>query len=242
MKDTTKTAFDTAKEELAAKFAAAEKELAAKFSILDMLPEGLEPTICNRAKQDPHNPAAWISFSALSNHTSKNQYNPVTILRSMEAMGWKLIPEASLVKWDNYRRCIEPDALFEVANFPHKSGYTYKDGDSVSPYWVTPNQFTKPEFSAFMLAPDGVVYLVRMEVPSMPCRITARTVQGTFGRDWAFVNGSAKLHFPDFWPVHNRSSAHVDTLQGISGNVYFEPCKGKDTASEALEFLLSDAK
>lgn len=228
------TLLETARKEIEEHHASKLKELEAKQAVFAMLPDGEIPTVCNFGKTTPHDVRAWISYHGPS-YDPENTYKPVEILKGMEALGWKLIPSASLIKFDTWRRSIEPSALADAQAHPHKSGYKFTDGDSVAPYWVIPNQYTGVEFCAYMIAPDGEVYRVIFKAPLKAC-ISCRRVENFGG--WRF-DGEASLSTPPTWPIHNHSDAYKDTEQGISGAVYFHADSAKATASEALESLLA---
>lgn len=208
-------------------------ELNRKLAVYKMLPEGEEPIVCNFNKTTPHEVSAWVSYHGPAYDPDK-KFNPVAVLEALESAGWSLIPEASLIKWDTWRRSIEPSPLAVAQSHPHKSGYRFTDGDAVAPYWVTPNQFTKVEFAAFMLAPDGNVYRVSINAP-LRAHISCRRVE-YFG-NWKF-EGPASLDAPKEWPIHPHSRAFKDTEQGVSGAVYFHADKAHKTASAALAELL----
>ncbi len=240
-----KTALDSARSELNARHAAAQAELDNKFAVLAMLPAGTIPGVCNWGAPTPVNPRAWINYSSPA-YDPENKWNPVAVLRAVEDAGWKLIAEASLVKWDNYRRSMEPCGVAEAKAFGEPDASTqqprkkFTDGDAVAPYWVIPCQFTKPDFVCFMLAPDGLVYRVSLDVPTIGAHIHARRVIHHGEGDWHFDSGSARLSTPQHWPlVTPHSRAFVDTAQGISGAAYFHADSAKKTASDALAFLLS---
>lgn len=211
-------------------------ELERKAEVMRMLPPLPNcPIICNWNKTTPHDVKVWISFSAPA-YDPDGKWNPVSILAAMEERGWKMIPEASLIKFDNWRRSIEPSSLADAQAYPHKSGYKFTDGDAVAPYWVTPNQYTKPEFSAYMRGPNGETYRVALGVPSLRVYISCRRIERMGG--WMF-DGRASLNTPKDWSIHNNSAAYKDTEQGISGVVYFHADSAKPTASEALQSLIA---
>lgn len=230
-----KTALEQAKAELEAKHTQDLKELEAKHQILAMLPATKDlPVICNLSKPSKLDPRAWICFHI--HYDPDGLYRPVEILKQMEEMGWRMLDEAALVKWDRYRPSMEPCALSDAANLSHPRKYSYTDGWSVAPYWLTPNHHTTPEFTCFMTGPDGLTYRVSLEA-HLQIAIFARKVQTRFG-DWHFERGTARLVYPSTWATHNKSCAHVDTDQGISGAIYFELDNSKSTVSEVLKSLL----
>lgn len=237
MKDE-KSAPDTARAELASKHADEMAALKRRFDVLETLPPGELPIVCNSAEPGPTEPRAWVSYSAPS-YDPENKFDPVQLLRAVEAKGWVMLPGMALVKWDNYRRAPEPCDNATAQTLKHPQGRKYTSGDDVAPYWVLPQQHTKPDFVCFMRGPDGLVYRVSVDVPAIGCHIHARRVCSVQEGNWHFAGGSARVLYPEHWQTHSPGTgAQVDTAQGISGQVYFPAAGALKTASEALAFLL----
>jgi hypothetical protein len=220
-------------------------ERAMQLEILKMLPGDISaPTISN-VKDKPHEEAGWLGFSAPS-YDPNNTYNPLKILVALEDGGWKLSP-ATLVRKDNYRPSPEPGLIEDI---PDEYGrYKVTETWVICPVWVTPEQHGKPELRCFMTAPNGKVYYVHVDI-NLPVRVSARR-KDTMG-SWHYERGTARIVQPDNWitlfmgdePIAQRSVmsyAVVDTEQGISATIYWEPNDEQEdfplTASGMLEIL-----
>lgn len=238
----TKNAAETARADIRESHRLQAERLEREISLLEMLPTKSDgsgkqdaPLVCNWAKPDPLNPRAWIGYGSPSYDPDK-RFNPVKVASDLEAYGWSLIPEAALIKWDNYRHAIEPSAL-AIASTIERPRYKYTSGEAVAPYWVTPCQFTRTDIHAFMRGPDGLVYQVSIDLPAAPCHISCRRIE--FNGGWRF-EGPAHLSTPKHWPIVSPwSRGFRDTEQGISGVAYFHLDNAKAKLSEAITFLLS---
>lgn len=103
-----------------------------------------------------------------------------------------------------------------------------------------------------MIAPNGEVMKITLDIPAS---VSVHAERKTNGYDWYFVRGTARLSHPDHWhnpqiegrtiaQKHVKSFASVDTEQGVSGAIYWEPVDhGQDdfpySARQMLEILLS---
>lgn len=219
---------------------------AEELRILGLLPDGMfAPTISNVARHE-WEPAAWLSFHGPS-YDPDHQFDPVAILRTLDANGWRTIP-ATLVKLDNYRPSPKPWAQDQT---PEEWGcicgkpYRVTGSWPICPLWVMPNTHTGPEACCYMRGPDGNTYYVHISANGLPCHIHARRYEYRGG--WNYERGTARLAYPPAWetlehdgqPIaqrHARSGAQVDTGQGISGQLYWEPI-----AHEQADFPLSAA-
>lgn len=185
------------------------------------------PTISNESERAFFDqPGAWVSFSRSYGETWKGS----EILAQLEGAGF--VPIAvTLCKWDDYRKHTEPG---EQDAIPEKKGrYTLTESAPLAPLWLNPCQHTGTSAYAFYRSPAGLLLKVCVPGP-MQCRISAKRIEplGT----WYYERGTARLHFPQEWhdcmrteagetvaTIAKDSRAWVDTEQGISGNIYFEP-------------------
>lgn len=215
-------------EDIAELEAPAKSDIESRLGILRMLPpEMVSPTISNLSTR-ANRPRAWLSFSIPS--YKENMPSPATIVRQLEAAGWTSHP-ATLVKWGSYRRSPEPGLQDNIPE-TSASGYTLTDSEPIAPVWVVPCQHCGPGAAFYMVGPDGNVYRVSVDLPRIACTISAekKEPRGT----WYYVRGTARLHYPEKWlalshdgehvaHINAHSQASVDTEQGLSGAIYWEP-------------------
>ncbi len=220
---------------------------AAKFgmeeSILKILPDDLPqcPTISNATANpgtcDVH---GWLSFNAPSWGDDRENYSAVAILRILEAAGWQQLP-ATLCRWDNYRPSPAPGVSKDIPN--ERGRYKLHTVWQIAPLWFKPCQFTCQEAELYMQAPDGRRFFVNLDTPTIPVGVFAQRKEYIGG--WYYERGTAKTHFPKQWHSHPHCKIGtvqqaVDTEQGISGAVFFEPHNDQlDWPMTASEFLQS---
>lgn len=188
---------------------------------------------------------AWLSWSA---PYYGETFTGADILRGLEAAGFAPLP-VTLCTWDRYRAQAEPGAQSDIPET--KGRYTLTDTTPIAPLWIELNGHTGAEARAFYRAGDRL-YKVSVPMPAGIAAVTARRVE-TRG-DWHYDRGSARLSFPSAWHAIGpddgekvaglaaQSRAYVDTDQGISGAIYFEPYTEQETfplAPSALLELLS---
>jgi len=229
------------------------------IAILEQLPPDLDsPTISNlrrpKSAEDTLEPEAWLSFHGPS-YDPDNTFQPVAVLEALERHGWRVLP-ASLVKWNDYRAHPEmglADDIPETKPGNFGSGYKLSEVTIICPAWVVPNQYGKPKFFCYMVAPSGQRFKVMVDV-SLPVHVDAKRVQYFGGWHYDRSRG-AQLRYPPSWetlehagePVAQReahSRAYVDTEQGCSGVIYWEPIAHDQdafpmTASQFLAALLA---
>jgi len=204
-------------------------------------------------KPDGHDGTnAWASFHAPS-YDPGNTWNPAAVFETLEAAGWELQP-ATLAQRDNYRPGPEC-GLLDSLRQERPSGwgrYQLTDAWPIAPVWVTPCQHTGPDANAFMRTRGGRLLRVSVDLPRV-VTVSADRVEprGT----WYYKRGTGRMHHPQHWHAINlpsgttiaqkaaRSHVTVDTEQGISAAIYWEPCGEQDAwslkASEFVALLLA---
>jgi len=196
------------------------QEMEAKETILSLLPECLPlPTVSNITSE-----GAWLSWSAPYGQNEREF--ALGVPQALESSGAKPVP-LSLVKWDNYRRCVEAGLTDEIPEEQGRKKLT--DVEPIAPLWIVPCQFTGVAAECcYEIA--GKRYWVSVKAP-LAARLSCRKVENIGG--WRF-DGTCTVIFPDKWhAIYSGSEcvAHVsqhtrgyrDTEQGISGTVYFQP-------------------
>lgn len=213
--------------------------------IAEELPDDLPtvPTIANE-KEDAFfgKPGAWLSFS----RSYGEEWAGRDILFSLERAGFLSLP-ASLVKWDDYRRSVEPGHADDIPDT--KGRYQLTEVEEIAPVYIIPDQHGASEAITFYQSPAGLILRVKVPAPTS-ARIQARRIESR--GDWRFEQGTAKVHFPGIWHSLNLESgecvstlhstpAWVDTQQGISGRIYwamlYEPNTFPLTNAEFLQLI-----
>ena len=199
-----------------------DRRIEAVRRIYTALPGGLDaPTVSNETDA-----GAWISWHRPYSHDPA--YDSSAVLGALEAAGWEPLA-ATLCRWDDYRPSPEPGHQEDIPDTKHR--YTLTDTWPIAPLWIVLNQHTGTEAVSFYRQ-EGRVYRVRVPGPSS-ASITARRKEprGT----WYYEHGTARLLYPESWhgigPIDGdnvigiaaQSRAFVDTEQGISGAIYFDP-------------------
>lgn len=187
------------------------------------------PTIANISeKPSPYCGYASISFSAPA-YDPEHKYSARSIATALESAGWKLAP-ACRASYGDWRSSIH-HGLQE--NLPDESSRApFKEACPVLPVYVTPQQFTNCDLSAWMTAPDGRHYKVSIDIPGKASVSAQKVTTGQFGRDWYYARGTAKVQFPESWHELQKDgetfatilerAAWVDTEQGISGRICWQ--------------------
>jgi hypothetical protein len=226
-----------------ARIEAESAKLAIEESVLGMLPDALPvcPVISNlKASPEPTEPHGWLSFGCPSYGNERDAYSPVGILKTLEDAGWQLLP-ATLCRWDSYR----PSACMGLQrDIPDTKGrYKLTETWPIAPLWFRPCQHTCQEAALYMQAPDGRKFFIHVDTPNVRVSVHARRVEHLGG--WYYERGSARTGYPPQWESHpackiGTVQQSVDTEQGLSGAVFFEPREDHGAWSlPASEFLQS---
>lgn len=218
-----------------------ETERQTMISILSALPGHISaPSISNvRPEPGPMEPLAWLSFSGPAYDPDKT-FHPVDTLEEIEAAGWKTVP-VSLCKWSNYRHS---PCLGLVEKIPETQCGCFGSTDELNditalcPLWIDPAQYGPGEARGFYHL-EGLGTIKFSVKIGILVSVTAQRVEprGT----WYYKRGTARLNFPpdlhelfhDEQPVAQReghSFATVDTEQGLSGALYWEPITHEQSA------------
>lgn len=208
--------------------------------ILSALPPELEaPTISNESERAFFDQAgAWLSFRSYSFDRKPG----ADTLHALELAGFKPMA-CTFTKWDQYRGHPEPGAAEHIPD--EKGRYKLTSTEPIAPLWIVPNQHTGSEAQAFYRSPDGLVLKVCVSTTA-PAYLTASRTE--FPGGWSYKSGTAKIQFPENW--HSLADvggeivamlasprAYVDTEQGLSGALYWNP-----VAHEQEDFPLSPAQ
>lgn len=211
-----------------------EQQQAAERAILEALPADLPaPTISNTRCNFFGIPGAHLSWGAP--YFGETGPSGSEILATLEAIGFEPLP-ATLCRWDDYRPYPEPGAVEDIPEKKRPAPawrYTLTDATPIAPLWVIPRQHGHggPDARAYYRH-GGRIYLVKVAAPPTG-GVYARRVE-TRG-SWYYERGTARLLIPDAWHairiesgeavagISSGSGAWVDTEQGISGAIYFEP-------------------
>ncbi len=212
------------------------EEMNARINIETILPDSLPlPTISNISNKDGA-PRAWLSFSP--GYGEDQKAFALRIFTTLEENGAIPVP-LSLVKWDNWRRTVEPGDVESIPQEkPEGRTRTKKltDIDAIAPLWVTPCQFTGVEAKAYYRI-GGVLFKVTVKAPLL-ARLCCRRVENMGG--WRF-DGACSIDFPQAWhSIHTATGESVanisqhtrgyrDTEQGISGEIYWMPLVEQNT-------------
>lgn len=246
---------DTVADEIAELEKPVNDDRAKRLAILRELPPDMEsPSIANiRDKGDglEGQVAAWLSFLGPS-YDPDHIYNPVAVLQTLHQHGWATCP-ATLVQHDDYR---PSPHLGEVADIPDKEGrYTVTDLWPIVPLWVKPEQHGQPEAICYLKAPGGRVFRVAVKLPPVTAPWADRV---EYKGGWNFRRGTGRLRRPENWhhieyqgqvvaQLERHTGAQVDTEQGVSGQIYWEPVAHEQdefpmTAADILAELLAGTK
>ena len=210
----------------------AERELI--ISILRELPHGMPaPTVSNvRTSEKPLEPVAWLSWQS---YDPDKTFDPVDVLLTLNDAGWQTLP-ATLVQWDDYRPGVEFGLMKDIPDT--KGRYKLSDCWPVAPVWITPEQHTGCKAKCFLRSPSGRVFRVAITLPGLACHVWARRKE--FRGGWSYERGTARITHPEHWHtlqteqgesvarLHVKTGAQVDTEQGISAQVYWEPLTEQD--------------
>jgi len=188
--------------------------------------------ICNRDAAGVHTPRAWLCYRAPA-YDPDGGYDAVAVLRGLEAAGWRPQP-SSMAAWDDYAPCFVPcDAAAAGATPRRGADYRrFREATDVYPLTVEINSFTMPEARLHMVAPDGLAYLVVVEVPALRAGVYG---EASGGADWRYVRHW--LNRPQAWPCLSAES-RCPTGQSIQGTIYFRPRSLPEKQSDALKQLL----
>lgn len=222
------------------------RTLETRRSILLDLPPGMAtPTISNTTDTpgaaEPH---GWLSWRGpLRYYGAPEGPSGADMLQALEAAGWQPSP-LTLCQYGTWRRSVLPGLADEVPEVRRRD--TLKDTTPIAPLWIEPNQHTGPEAHAFYRAPGGRLYRLSVAGPS-GAAVYARRKEAR--GDWHFESGTARPVFPEWWHgaicevanIGSHTRAYVDTPQGVSGAIYFEPHTEQDafplTPSQLLRLL-----
>jgi hypothetical protein len=225
MTTTTKTVADKLAE-YDAKIEAAVSRLERERDVLRALPADMECPVVSNERGDAGELAAWLAWRSYRkfNYSDAATRSGADILAALEGAGWVPLP-ATLCQYGSWRRSPRPGAADDM---PATNGRDeLRDTEPIAPVWLAPNPHTDTEAIAFYRAPDGRLFRVCVEGPA-GVYIHARRVE--YRGDWHY-EGPARIVFPDWWHAaiadHANIGAHtrgyVDTPQGLSGVVYFQP-------------------
>lgn len=224
-----------------------EQQQAAERAILEALPDDLPaPTISNTRCNFFGTPGAFLSWHAP--YFGETGPSGSEILATLEAHGFEPLP-ATLCRWDYYRPNPEPGAAEDIPETKRPMPallYTLQDATPIAPLWIIPFQHGHgdPKARAYYRH-AGRIYQVTVAAPRA-VGVYARRVESR--GSWRYERGTARLIIPDAWHairtesgeavagVSSGSGAWVDTEQGISGAIYFEPY------TEQREFPLTPAE
>lgn len=225
----------TVRDRLAALDTEAEKlqrRLALEREVYSALPPELTaPTVSNEQTKFFDRPGVWLSWSAPL--YGEPTISGSDILSALEQAGFTPMP-VTVCKWADWRVIAEPGAAEDIPDTKHRD--TLKDITPAAPLWIVPEQHTGTKACAFYER-GGRVFKVSVPGPSRAL-VTARRkeIHGT----WYYERGTARLSFPESWHavrtadgesvagISQHSRAYVDTEQGISGAIYFEPYTEQD--------------
>jgi hypothetical protein len=226
MKETTKARI----EELKARAVKEAAEREAEIAILQELPaETSAPLVSSVGNAYPEGVYATVNFTGPSYDPEKT-FDPVAILREIEAAGWKPLP-ATLTKRADYRPSPEPGLQDDLPEVRNRNKLT--DSWPICPLWFVPEQYCGSHARAFYRTPSGKLVCVHVRTPAAACSLAARRIEYRGG--WRLDRTSGQLSHPDRWheirtpdgePVAQKaasSHAVVDTEQGMSGAMYWEP-------------------
>lgn len=214
-------------------------------AILTTLPGELPaPTVSNETSEIFGRPSAWLSFKWLALASEARAGAALTgsaILAQLETAGFEPLP-LSLCKWGSWRAMPEPLAVDEVPETKNRD--TLRDVSPLVPLLLEANNHTPPEARTFYRR-DGRIFRVHVPGPQW-FRVEARRHE-TRG-SWYYEHSTARLIYPaDVETIQTAegesiaqraafSRAYVETEQGLSGVLYWEPI-----AHEQLAFPLTPA-
>jgi len=247
MKTIAQTISPETEEEIAAKAARqrrAEREAEIERSILFSLPHYLPmPTISNESDTAFFDqPGAWVSWR----RDNRDDWTSLWVLEALEENDFKPVP-ACLVRWDNYRRTVEPGRMEAIPEVKHPGRNQYKLTDSaqVMPLWLEANRFTGSEIHTFYRSPEGMLLKIGLPGPSS-VRVQARRIESL--GDWRYDKRTAQIVYPQEWHsvenadgtvianINENTGAVCFTEQGLDGRVLFTPLVEVDEQPTPAEF------